>query len=47
MNKILIWIGLFFILIVIIYLTTKINDYFKFKEEQNHSYKIDRDDEKE
>ncbi len=44
MNKILIGIGLFSISIVIIYLIMKINDYFKFKEERNHSYKIDRDD---
>lgn len=44
MNKILIGIGSFSISIVIIYLIMKINDYFKFKEERNHSYKIDRDD---
>lgn len=45
MNKILIGIGLFFLAIVSIYLVKKINDYLKFKEERNHSYKIDRDDE--
>ncbi len=45
MNKILIGIGSFSIVIVIIYLIRKINDYLKFKEERNHSYKIDRDDE--